>query len=258
MRYIKSYANDAAIQEAVDNKSLGKPYVALNDATGEIDFNTKEETDYSKMYFTFEALENGSFWFRNWEHSTKPYSYSVNNGEWVLTSDLVATVNLNIGDTVRFKSNDAPTGLFDNISRNFNVYGNILSLKYGDNFANIKNDSYKLTFLGSTVVDASNLILPATTLENGCYDSMFKNCKSLIKAPALPATTLANYCYSGMFRGCTSLNYIKCLATNISASNCLTNWLNGVSPTGTFVKKAGVTWPTGDSGIPSGWTVIEE
>lgn len=31
----------------------------------------------------------------------------------------------------------------------------------------------------------------------------------------------------------------------------------GVSPTGTFVKKAGVDWPTGNSGIPSGWTVVE-
>ncbi len=32
MRYIKSFINDAAIQEAIDNKSLGKPYVALNES----------------------------------------------------------------------------------------------------------------------------------------------------------------------------------------------------------------------------------
>ena len=47
--------------------------------------------------------------------------------------------------------------------------------------------------------------LPATTLANYCYSNMFRNCTSLTQAPALPATTLANYCYSYMFRNCTSL-----------------------------------------------------
>ena len=46
------------------------------------------------------------------------------------------------------------------------------------------------------------------------------------------------------------------LATDISAINCLYNWVNRVSSTGTFVKKAAMTsLPRGSSGIPSGWTV---
>ena len=98
--------------------------------------------------------------------------------------------------------------------------------------------------------------LPATTLANSCYRNMFEGCRSLTTAPALPATTLANYCYQYMFYNCNKLNYIKMLATNISASNCLNNWVNGVSSTGTFVKDTAITsLPTGDSGIPSGWTV---
>ena len=96
--------------------------------------------------------------------------------------------------------------------------------------------------------------LPATTLALGCYDEMFRGCTSLITVPELPATTLSNYCYRNMFSGCTSLNYIKCLATNISASNCTYNWVNNVSSTGTFVKDVNTIWPTGASGIPSGWT----
>ena len=85
---------------------------------------------------------------------------------------------------------------------------------------------------------------------------MFDGCGSLTVAPELPATTLANACYIQMFGGCTSLNYIKCLATDISATNCTYNWVNGVAPTGTFVKNPNMTsWTTGDSGIPSGWTV---
>ena len=101
--------------------------------------------------------------------------------------------------------------------------------------------------------------LPATTLASGCYYGMFDGCTGLTTSSSiLPATTLVGSCYRGMFRGCTSLNYIKCLATNISATNCTINWVNGVAASGTFVKAAGVTWPTGASGIPSGWTVISQ
>lgn len=125
-------------------------------------------------------------------------------------------------------------------------------------------------------------VLPATTLTDGCYKSMFRNCTSLINAPALPATTLASacyeymfsgctgltstpalsattldrYCYHEMFRWCSKLNNITMLATDISAHYCLSDWVNGVSATGTFVKHPDMaSLPTGDSGIPKGWTV---
>ena len=101
-------------------------------------------------------------------------------------------------------------------------------------------------------------ILPATTLADGCYGSMFEGCTSLTTAPELLATTLVEYCYYYMFRGCTSLNYIKMLATDNSARNDLSNWVNGVSPTGTFVKHPDMTTlSTGISGIPSGWEVVD-
>ena len=100
--------------------------------------------------------------------------------------------------------------------------------------------------------------LPATTLADRCYQNMFMSCTSLTTAPELPATTLANSCYGGMFWDCTNLNYIKCLATDISASGCINYWLNGVSSTGTFVKASSMTsWTTGVSGIPTGWTIID-
>lgn len=100
--------------------------------------------------------------------------------------------------------------------------------------------------------------LPATALNADCYSAMFSGCTSLTQAPELPATTLTVYCYYQMFQNCTSLNNIKCLANNISTSSSISNWVQNVSSTGTFTKKAGVTWPTGTSGIPSGWTVVEQ
>ncbi len=97
--------------------------------------------------------------------------------------------------------------------------------------------------------------LPATTLAVGCYASMFSGCTSLASAPELPATTLSEECYFYLFQGCSNLNHIKCLATDISASKCLYSWVTGVSSSGVFIKDPDATWPTGDSGIPEGWTV---
>jgi len=100
--------------------------------------------------------------------------------------------------------------------------------------------------------------LPATTLAQSCYQNMFRDCTSLTTALILPAPKLEYACYSSMLRGCSNLNNITMLATNISAIDCLYNWVNGVSATGTFTKDANTTIPTGTSGIPEGWTVINQ
>jgi hypothetical protein len=84
---------------------------------------------------------------------------------------------------------------------------------------------------------------------------MFESCSNLTTAPALPATTLVEYCYYGTFYGCTKLNSVTMLATDISATNCLTYWMSGVPAGGTFTKHKDTSLPTGESGIPSGWTV---
>ena len=101
--------------------------------------------------------------------------------------------------------------------------------------------------------------LPATTLAQHCYIGMFSGCTSLTKAPELPATTLANYCYSYMFEGCSNLNEVRCqmpstYSSSSIGSNYAKNWLEGVASTGTFYTNADANWPSGVSGIPTGWT----
>ena len=109
----------------------------------------------------------------------------------------------------------------------------------------------------SSMTDAP--VLPATSLADDCYQNMFAACTGLTSAPELTAATLTSFCYSTMFSGCTNLNYVKCLATDITADRCVEGWLNNVSSTGTFVKAAEMNdWPTGSSGIPSGWTVVND
>ena len=99
--------------------------------------------------------------------------------------------------------------------------------------------------------------LPAMTLATHCYRLMFYGCTSLTTAPELPATTLADNCYRNMFNGCSNLNYIKC-ASREYRSVCFADWVKDVAATGDFYCYDSSIFPTGNSGIPTGWTVHNE
>lgn len=115
---------------------------------------------------------------------------------------------------------------------------------------------YDGMFRGCTSLVTAQTILPATTLSKGCYEYMFSDCTSLTTAPELPALTLVDNCYYCMFWLSSKLNYVKAMFTTTPSNNQTSNWLNGVSRSGTFVKNSAATWNvTGINGIPSGWTV---
>lgn len=117
---------------------------------------------------------------------------------------------------------------------------------------------YDSMFLGCINLTEATA-LPAETLAFGCYCYMFSGCSSLTETPELPAKTLAEVCYESMFSHCANLNSVTMLASDISAYNCLFLWLSGVSATGTFTKAPEMTsLPEGNSGIPSGWTVVNK
>lgn len=153
------------------------------------------------------------------------------------------------------------------------VYGNIMSLidptsfvsltslNY-DNEGDTDNKTFERLFYESKLShkDGKDLVLPATTLTDDCYKWMFYGSGSLEQAPELPANKVPSGAYNAMFYKCSSLNYVKCLATKFSDDNTSTyEWLNFVAATGTFIKAKGASWTTdSDSGIPSGWNVIEE
>lgn len=246
---------------------------------------------YEQQYFTIELKGGGTV---RWNRSIQ---YSDDNGttwkNWITNTPYRSQtpVKLLFKKYVRQTSSFYKDSTFTvNTTGTCSVYGNILSLFEGDNFASasavtaFQDYAFKNFFSGCTALtDAENLIfpempngngiffgmfrectnlvkapkiLPSSTLKYDCYSLMFKGCTSLVKAPELPARTLVDSCYYQMFDGCTSLAYVKCLATDISASNCTRYWLKGVSATGTFVKDANMSsWGTGTSGIPVGWTV---
>ena len=54
-----------------------------------------------------------------------------------------------------------------------------------------------------TIVDASTLLLPATTLSAYCYSYLFVECSSLVSISfELPSLSLSNGCYLCMFQNC--------------------------------------------------------
>ena len=242
-------------------------------------------------YLTFEALESTTFTF-----SQNALQYSLDGGAtWATLRAGKASPTIQAGKRIMWKASGLAPGSSDSnqgigsfsSTGKFNAEGNVMSLLYGDNLVgqtslNGKNYAFYRLFYNSKVVNAGNLVLPATTLAehcyhymffgcinltnapslpattlaNSCYEGMFYGCTSLTTAPNLPATTLARHCYDGMFTGCTILCFIKCLATDISATGCTYIWVSRVATSGTFVKNASMTgWTTGKDGIPSGWTV---
>ena len=143
-------------------------------------------------------------------------------------------------------------------SSDANVGGNIMSLLNGDNFVNSgfapnsSNNFHSMFRDFNTLINASELQLPATTLTKGCYAYMFALC-GVRTTPVLPATTLVENCYLGMF-STSGTRKVVTYAQDISAENCISGWLDNVSGTGNFYNLGGATYPSGTSGIPTGWT----
>lgn len=214
--------------------------------------------DYSREYFTIESLEDNNtisiigalgsgqpasssydtvaVWYYSTD-KTNWTQFNVRNSTQLYNPDFI-TLNKNQKVYLKTTSHFYKTGItntqgrttyqynyFDS-TKNIKVYGNIMSICYGDNFRN-------QTFLASgytfhslfknciTLVDISNLILPATRLQSCCYMNMFYGCSSLTTAPSiLPATTLAIDCYRSMFDRCTSLTTAPELPATTLAPNC--------------------------------------
>ena len=227
-------------------------------------------------------------------------------GKQTINGESEISIDVNQNDKVSFYGNG--TSIKDYSSTNIvstndaMLSGNIMSLVDENNFAratSMVGASFAGLFAGNKdligddgnhIIDASSLLLPATTLSENCYSGMFAGCIPLSGGPAeLPALTLASGCYSNMFKGCNqvmwaqtlvlpatelvdscyfnmfdgciNLYQLTCLATTINGTDCTTNWLNGVSDyslegPAKFTKAKGVNWWTRDSnGIPLSWDV---
>ena len=198
---------------------------------------------YSEQYLTIESLEDNNEISYKGKSSDSvyatPISASTNGGmTWFRvvpdrenTPKTIAT--LNAGQKLLLKGENASytktVSMHNNrflSTKRVDVYGNIMSLIYGDLFygQTAITSAYTFTWLfeGTDVVNSSNLILPSN-VTSYCYAGMFSGCTNLISTPLLPATTMAARCYYQMFEDCTSLTTAPALPATTLASHCYTS-----------------------------------
>ena len=246
--------SDSTDEEIPSAKAVNDRITVLADKVG-VDLSKYEE------YFTIEATVDDTtvyFYRSDYGQDRGDYTVEVSTDEgatWVSKTATLyedggtAIADLAAKDRVLIRGTNQVYGGYDDeedVFVNFAnfwadmpcyVYGNIMSLIGGDDFARLKSmedrgfayffSDYDGSYNGSWVLskDGTELMLPATTLENGCYSNMFDG--SLITiAPVLPATTLAYYCYGDMFTNCTSLTAAPELPATTLMDSCYRNMFN--------------------------------
>ena len=228
------------------------------------------ESIYGGQYLTTEALESGTITIdvpnignvsSRKDDYVRSISFSTDNGNTWITREtafygqteygFTITVNVNAGDKIIWKGDAArmtyANSFYGNVitatsfsaTCSYKVYGNVMSLLYGDNFEDEKVLYYEYTFYhlfynDTHVTDAKNLVLPATELEYFSYQGMFEGCTSLIEPPEILPFS-GNYSryshswYCDMFKGCSSLIKTPFINLTKATYKCCSSMFEGCS-----------------------------
>ncbi|MBR2777768.1 MAG: leucine-rich repeat protein [Prevotella sp.] len=211
-------------------------------AAGKYYYQNMTLKDMLNTPLTLEATQDGTTIEVTNRDTKKTFQYAINGGNktTVTGTGTDVSISLNAGDIVQFFStnpelSDESFNFKIHANRETYVYGNIMSLiddqRSDPNTPNFANDvtiankcALRCLFEGAKIAShaTKQLLLPATTLADDCYRSMFEGCTSLTTAPVLPATTLGSKCYQNMFYGCTSLAKLPAnlLPAKTLADNC--------------------------------------
>lgn len=221
--------------------------------------------NYEHKYLTFKPYDDTTFSFKL-KGTGNDIEYSIDGGSWTSLASEAVSPTVSAGHEIRWRATLAPVsnagiGKFMPIEKNYEVYGNPLSLLYGDNFINQtvlpgnysllqlfqncttltsaanlkfvvtdltnKSNCYKEMFYGCSSLITPPDTLGATTLSAFCYQSMFEKCSSMTTAPILPAMTIADRSYIAMFRDCTSLTIAPGLPATSISQQCYRNMFLG-------------------------------
>ena len=218
--------------------------------------NVTATTDYDPLAtpLTIEAITPGTIQVYMTGTLSSGMKYSVNGGTKTLITEST-DITVAKDDKVQFYGNGTQTKVYggktvvsiQGTGDGFQtkVYGNIMSLLDETGFAtktDLPNAEYVFFALfrgNATLIDASELLLPAATLTNACYQQMFESCINLTTAPKLPAMTLADGCYAYMFSGCQLLTAAPKLPATTLDISCYYCMFNGcTSLTSAYVKAA--------------------
>ena len=264
IKLMKFNYNNPAFLQVAGNARKAKDYFYIR-SLADANEVTFEDTKLGAFADNIEYSLDGN----SWSQLSADDVITLNSGESILFRNPNNTVyNLSMGTNIVYTSDEYEVG--GNIVQLFYPGVKLPEMAFMEAFdedeliisasdlklpATVLAEScYSSMFYGCTGLTAAPE-LPATALAKSCYSLMFSRCTGLTAAPELPATVLAESCYSEMFGGCTGLTEITCLASS-GIENATSNWLSNVAASGTFTKAADMEdWPTGSSGIPTGWTV---
>ena len=238
--WISSAPNVAAVSSTgvVSALSAGSATITVkaNGGTGiAATCSVTVQANYMIMPLTIEAITAGSICVFNPQNGMK---YTLNGGEKTALlgagSQNKAEISVQVGDKVSFYGSGTTITKYSDAYGNrtyisegtaeCKVYGNIMSLVDELGFATatqVSSEAFSGLFRNyGNLIDAGNLILPATTLGDSCYMEMFQKCSKLTKSPALPATALADRCYMNMFGRCQALESAPALPATALANEC--------------------------------------
>ena len=189
-----------------------------------------------ELPLTLEFISSGTVTVSNpW--STLKYS---KNGSDLLayTGDITVNADDKICLYAQESENTELTRMIINCSSDCYIYGNVMSLVTFDSqtgewdpyASSVSSYAFYRLFINNSHIknhDEKKIYLPATTLANHCYFSMFSGCTKLTAAPDLPATTLTNHCYQYMFKDCTSLTTAPALPAITLSNYCYFSMFSG-------------------------------
>ena len=219
-----------------DKVSVSGIYVA-DWTTGDITGGKTEECP--TPYITFTANREQKFKMTTTDDYTiSGLQYSVNNGKW---ENVVVDKEVTFGGTngaLRLRGTNIngtasewstySTITFTDPTVDVACTGDIRTLLDWRIYNIVETNNARFCYLfKDCAVLTSAPELPATTLADFCYYSMFYGCTSLTAAPELKATTLADFCYNGMFFGCKSLTAAPKLPATELKKLCYGNMFYG-------------------------------
>ncbi|MBR6178106.1 MAG: hypothetical protein IKQ70_09530 [Bacteroidales bacterium] len=165
-------------------------------------------SSFSPDYLCFEVPSGASISLKKRSAVYPDIQYSFDKEVWNNFDSIYVTENCRVyfkGINPDGINKDSFHSLHFCVSDTFKCSGNIMTLidGVGETLTIPCNYCFTRLFKGCPLTTAPQL--PATQLTEGCYESMFADCKYLTAAPELPATHLAENCYYSMFKGCSSL-----------------------------------------------------
>ena len=224
-----------ALKEDLSNKVnvVNSNSTDIQYPTAKAVYNAIPRDDYNNQYLTLRFNANCPLKFT--PRNGYKLFYKLDDNDWEQLTEEISVIGgskvLLKGDTSEMTSTGRIGSFEDYVGNNqvpsrvIDIYGNVMSLLYGDNFRDNQSTMGDFTFSSlfehcKWVRYLENLILPATTLSVMAYANMFSDCGCITPPRTLPAMYIAQSAYTYMFSYTNITEAPDILATSLGESGC--------------------------------------